>query len=224
MIIVKLISFVFCFVATVCFSVDLIQIDVGNDIKFTGPLFMDSTEYVNNTNHGTHMALALNDELKKQKSKPVYAKQLAWKYLENSRSALLNLFIEALNEGPKVLSLSFGGKDYDYLEDALLQTLAINDVVIVAAAGNDGGGRRYYPANYRNKCIISVGTTILGKKAKYSNDAQVWLEYNELDPHGTSASTARMAGIILQIRRANPKFSCEDTVVFARTLYGKIKK
>jgi len=185
---------------------------------------MDKTDYVDKTNHGTHMALALNDELRIQKSKPVEAKQLVWKYSITSGKQLLSLFAEAISESPKVLSLSFGGTTKDILEEALLEVMAANDIVIVAAAGNDGGGKRYYPANYRNRCILSVGTTMQGKKTSYSNDAQVWLEYNELDPHGTSASTARMAGIVLQIRRANPKFSCEDTVVFARTLYGKIKK
>ena len=205
-------------------AIDIIQVDVGNSINFTGILNMPATELVNPNNHGTDMAKALQSELKIQKSKPVDAKQLVWEHGPFGRSSLIQALAEAIYEHPKVLSLSYGGSRMDSLEEAILITHAVNDTVIVAAAGNQGGGREYYPANYTNSCILSVGTTIDGKKADYSNHADVWLEYNPKDPSGTSASTARMAGIVLQLRRNYPYYKCDKIVLTMRMLYGSLKK
>lgn len=222
MTIVKLISFfVLCLPI---FAVDIIQIDVGNEKNFFGVLTMVANDKTHYSRHGTLMAEALEDELKKQLSKPASAKQLFWDYDNNPRLSLLLNLSKVIKEKPKVLSLSLGGKTYDAIEDSILDKIAENNTVIVAAAGNDGGGKKYYPANYRNNCILSVGTTVDKRKASYSNDAMVWLEYNEKDPKGTSSSTARMAAIVLQIIRGNPKLSCKDIVLTTRMLYGKLKK
>ena len=222
MIILKLISFiVFCLPV---FAVDIVQIDVGNEKNFTGILDMRPNDKTHKSRHGTYMAEALEDELKHQRSKPATAKQLLWDYDISPRTSLLFNLSKVVKEKPRVLSLSLGGKIYDELEAILIDKIADNDVVIVAAAGNSGGGKQYYPANYKNPCILSVGTTVNKKRADYSNDAMVWLEYNEKDPKGTSSSTARMAAIVLQIRRSEPKASCSDIVLTMRMLYGTIKK
>jgi hypothetical protein len=218
----KLISLFF--VCNLAFSVELIQVDVGNAIDFSGPLIMKKTEKVNECNHGTDMASALNDELIKQKSKPVIAKQIVWDLDYNPRKSVLTALLEAYKEEPKVLSLSFGGRNYDPTEEAYIAANTLNDTVVVAAAGNDGGGTTYYPANYKNKCILSVGTSFKGNKADFSNNGAVWLEYNPKDARGTSASTARMAAIVLQIRRQNPSFKCADVVLTMKMLYGRIQK
>ena len=218
----KLISFfILCLPV---FAVDIVQIDVGNEKNFTGILTMPANHKTHSSKHGTYMAQALEDELKHQRSKPVTAKQFLWDYENSPRTSLLLNLAKVVKEKPKVLSLSLGGKIYDELEEIILDEIANSDVVIVAAAGNSGGGRQYYPANYKNRCILSVGTTVDKRRADYSNDAMIWLEYNEKDPKGTSSSTARMAAIVLQIRRGEPKATCEEIVLTMRMLYGTIKK
>lgn len=212
----------FLLIANTIFAIDLIQIDVGNSINFDGILKMPANEVIIKNMHGTHMALALADELKIQRSKQVVAKQLYWDYYGNTRGSMVKALVESLKEKPQVLSLSYGGSYRDPIEEALLNFHASDDVVIVAAAGNEGGGREYYPANYNNRCILSVGTLQNGKKTSYSNHADVYLEYNKMDPTGTSASTARMAGIVLQLRRNHPDFKCNKIVLTAKMLYGKL--
>lgn len=217
----KLISLLL--LCNVAVGIDLIQVDVGNAIDFKDAVLeMDSTDKIDVTGHGTHMAIALHDELKIQRSKKVIAKQIVWEY--GNPNSLLPALQQSLKEEPKVLSLSYGGKYKNALEEGLIFANTLNDTVVVAAAGNEGGGRRFYPANYSNSCILNVGTTQNGSKAYYSNDADVWLEYNPKDPTGTSASTARMAAIVLQYRRNFPEYTCDRIVLTVRMLYGKIKK
>ena len=223
MTIVKLISLV-ALLSNFVFAYDIIQIDVGNTIDFTGILEMKHNERAHKNSHGTLMAKALEDELKHQRSKPVKAKQIFWDHEINPRQSLLQALVEAYEDSPKVLSLSLGGKYFDMLEEALITVNTLNDTVVVAAAGNNGGGTIYYPANYDNPCILSVGTTENGRRTEYSNTGKAWLEYNKKDPKGTSSSTARMAGIVLQIRRQNPEMNCKDVVLTMRMLYGKVKK
>jgi len=219
MTIVKLISLLL--ICGTVFATDLIQVDVGNKIKFTGVLNMSVTENQTSLNHGTQMALALEDELKIQHSKPVYAKQLVW---DLSGFSLIRALSKALDSNPKVLSLSYSGEIPNFTEEAVLMAHRLNDTVIVVAAGNKGNDEIQFPSGYDNPCILSVGTTIDGVRAVYSNKGKVWLDYNPKDPSGTSASTARMAGIVLQLRRNHPQFTCDKIVLTARMLYGKVKR
>lgn len=221
MTIAKLISLVlFC---SQLYAVELVQIDVGNAINFNSVLVMKPTDDVDISNHGTHMALALENELKEINSKPVIAKQVTWKLASNFAETIVKAMKEALEENPKVISLSYGGVKGNLVEEAFMTAFASIDTVIVAAAGNEGGGKKYFPANYNNPCILSVGTKLDGHKASYSNDANSWLEYHYGDPPGTSASTARMAARVLQIRRKNPNMSCDKVVLTMKMLYGRIK-
>lgn len=210
---------VILFLAGNLYATDLVQVDVGTARTFTGVLNMKATKVVDPSNHGTHMAVALEDELINQNSKPVDAVQVIWdRFNQNS---LIPALETALTFRPRILSLSYGGGLMNDEEEKLLRLHAqLNDTLIVAAAGNNGGGRKYYPANYNNPCIISVGTRIKGIKASYSNDAVVWVEQNHSDPIGTSASTARMAGIALQLRRNYPTASCSKIGAILSILYG----
>lgn len=211
--------FLSLFVCAFSFALDIGQVDVGNSKRFTGQFNMEPTAYVHASEHGTNMAMGMADELQRWHSAPVYAKQYTWRYPATDQSIAQALF-EALSDTPKVVSLSFGGPTKSTLEEAILISMALLDVVIVASAGNDGGGRKFYPANYPNKCVLSVGTTVKGWRASYSNDADSWLEYNPKDPHGTSSSTARMAAIALQYRRRYPELSCSQIVTMLRKDYG----
>lgn len=207
-------------ISILALAIDIVQIDVGTSKTFSGVLNLKRTELVHESEHGTHMATALESELKKQRSRRVDAVQFVWDYKGHSRHSLLATYIKAVKAEPKIVSISMGGPVPDPLEEAYLYALFLSDTVIVAAAGNNGGGRQYFPANYKNPCIVNVGTRFAGKKASYSNDADTWLEYNMEDPAGTSASAARMAAIALQIRRQNPQLSCDKVVLTLQMLYG----
>lgn len=219
MTIVKLISIIlFC---NLLYATDIVQIDTGNVLNFSGVLNMSKNEEYDSCLHGTDMALGLEDELKILKSKPVDAKQFVWK--PGSFKSMIDALRQSYKEKPKVLSLSFGGGMPNQLEEAILMLHAMDDTVIVASAGNEGNDEPYYPANYYNPCILSVGTTKKGIKTSYSNHAKVYLEYNKKDPEGTSSSAARMAGIVLKFRRDNPKLSCKKVVHAMQMFYGKLK-
>jgi subtilisin family serine protease len=219
MTIVKLISLLL--ICSQLRAVELVQIDTGNAVEFSGVLNMKRNEEYDSCLHGTDMAMGLEDELKNIKSKPVDAKQFVWK--PGSFKSMIDALRQAYDEKPKVLSLSFGGGVPNQLEESVLILHSMNDTVIVAAAGNEGNDEPYYPANYYNQCILSVGTTKNGVKTSYSNHAKVYLEYNKKDPEGTSSSTARMAGIVLKFRRDNPKLSCKKVVHAMQMFYGKLK-
>lgn len=203
------------------YAVELVQIDTGNVIEFSGILNMKKNEDYDPCLHGTDMAIGLEDQLKLLKSKPVIAKQFVWK--PGSFKSMVIAMKDSYEEKPRVLSLSYGGGIPNSLEEALLTLYAIDDTVIVAAAGNEGNDEPYFPASYPNPCILTVGTTKNGKKTNYSNHAKVYLEYNKKDPEGTSSSTARMAAIVLQFRRDNPTMSCKKVVNAMQMFYGKLK-
>lgn len=219
MTIAKLISLVL--ICGQLYATDIVQVDTGNVLNFSGVLNMKKNEEYHPNLHGTDMAMGLEDELKNIKSKPVSAKQFVWK--PGSFKSMIDALRQAYDEKPKVLSLSFGGNVPNQLEESILILYTLNDTVIVAAAGNEGNDEPYYPANYYNPCILSVGTTKNGIKTSYSNHAKVYLEYNKKDPEGTSSSTARMAAIVLQFRRDNPMMSCKKVVNAMQMFYGKLK-
>lgn len=211
----------FIFHVAICaLAVDIIQVDVGNSVSYTGRLNMRKNSYVHPSNHGTDMARSLKNQLDLLNSKPVDAEQITWQPGPQFKMPLLAALHESLTRSVKVLSLSYGGIIVLEEEKAILEEFANRDVVMVAAAGNAGGGRLFYPANYKNKCILSVGTLFNGVRAPFSNDADSWLEYVRGDAVGTSASAARMAGIVLQYKRKYPKHSCDQIVKLVKQNFG----
>ena len=213
--------FIFYFhIAVLALGLDVIQIDVGNAIEFTGDFNMPANWFVHPSKHGTAMALSLKDQAQKLQLAPIYAEQVLWIPGRGFEMTIIKALQLAHLRGTRVLSLSYGGGIPIPSEFLLLKQFAESDTVIVAAAGNNGGGRIYYPANYPNPCMISVGTLVNGVKASYSNDADTWIEYVPGDMPGTSASTARMGAVALAYRFAYPQHSCKEIVKIIKQTFG----
>ncbi len=123
----------------------------------------------------------------------------------------------ALNNGARVMSLSWGSETgSDFLENAL-DYASSKDLIIVAAAGNEPTGKPVYPAAYSS--VIGVGALEPGGKAwensNYGSFVMLYAPGFATLPvgykgspgtyAGTSISTAFTANIIADYLSLNPK-------------------
>ncbi len=155
----------------------------------------------------------------------------------------------AVNEGAKVINMSYGGYNFDQLELEAIQYANTNGVLIVASAGNDGNDNDripYYPASYDLENIIAVAAHGPGGKlAPFSNygvqsvdlaapgvqiysctagsdeDYEIW--------DGTSAATSFVTGTAALIWSAFPDASMQEvreriirSAVPVEALQGKV--
>ena len=133
-----------------------------------------------------------------------------------SNFALIESIDFALNNGARVMSLSWGSEiRSDFLENTL-DYASSKDLIIVAAAGNEPTGKPVYPAAYSS--VIGIGALEPGGKAwKNSNYgsfvmlyapgfAALPVGYNGSPGTyaGTSISTAFTANIIADYLSLNP--------------------
>jgi len=65
--------------------------------------------------------------------------------------------VYAINQGARVISMSFGSKSYSQTFQNLINEATANGVIFVAAAGNDNDEVKFYPAAFDN--VISVAST-----------------------------------------------------------------
>ncbi|MEM4704556.1 MAG: S8 family serine peptidase [Candidatus Bathyarchaeia archaeon] len=87
---------------------------------------------------------------------------------------LANAIVHAVDQGAKILSLSWGSYFYsNVIHDAIKYAYA-HDVLVVAAAGNDGTTLRHYPASYPEVISVSA-TTSADLRASWSNYGN-WIE------------------------------------------------
>ena len=79
----------------------------------------------------------------------------------------------AVDDGCKILNLSYGGSGYSQLEADAYNLLGGHDVLLIAAAGNEANNNDQspsYPASYAAACIISVAAQDrTGGLASFSN-------------------------------------------------------
>lgn len=75
----------------------------------------------------------------------------------------------AVENGAKVVSMSYGGPSYSSVEEAVYSGIADQGVILMAAAGNDGKKDQLsYPGGYRG--VISVGSLNSdGNRSDFSN-------------------------------------------------------
>lgn len=73
----------------------------------------------------------------------------------------------AINNGAKVVSMSYGGPNYSSYDNSVFQTAANNGVILIAAAGNEGDEENYisYPGGYAS--VISVASVNADGKLSY---------------------------------------------------------
>ncbi len=73
--------------------------------------------------------------------------------------------IYCVDNGAKVISLSYGGPGYSSYEQSVITNAWNNGVIVFASAGNEGNTAPRYPASYEN--VISVAATGQGDVAAY---------------------------------------------------------
>jgi len=199
-------------------ATDLVQIDVGNTITYSGQLNMKANSAKNIQTHGTAMAKALSLQLAKLHAPSVEAKQVVFDL--NDSDSYLGAYAEALKEKPLVVSISLAGFGRSSIEEKAVLSLTSIDTLLIVASGNQGNAVKMYPASYLHPCIISVGTLKNGVIANYSNAAHIYLEEDPADQPGTSSSASRMGAIAVFIRKKHPFARCYEVADGLKSVFG----
>jgi subtilisin family serine protease len=82
----------------------------------------------------------------------------------------------AVNNGAKIINMSFGSDEYDAALEAAIETAYSNNVIMLASSGNEGEDTLNYPAKYDE--VISVGATGKEDKLDKHNDI-MYSNYNQ---------------------------------------------
>lgn len=137
----------------------------------------DNNPHVNvsdNLNHGTHCAGIIGARSNNNigiASIGYNVKLMVLKCGRNGQSFIYNPYeaVEyAINNGARVLSMSWGGGSYSAVYQSLFDLAYQRNIVCVAAAGNSNTNIPMYPAAYNY--VISVGsTTSTDSKSGFSN-------------------------------------------------------
>jgi len=197
---------------------DLVQIDVGNTVTYSGQLNMKANSAKNKQPHGTAMAKALSLQLAKLHAPSVEAKQVVFDL--NDSDSYLRAYAETLKEKPLVVSISLAGFGRTSIEEKAVLSLTSIDTLLIVASGNQGNAVKMYPASYEHPCIVSVGTLKNGAIANYSNTAQTYLEQDPEDQPGTSSSAARMGAVAVVIRKMHPFARCYEVADGLKLVFG----
>ncbi len=197
---------------------DLVQIDVGNTVTYSGQLNMKANSAKNKQPHGTAMAKALSLQLAKLHAPSVEAKQVVFDL--NDSDSYLGAYAETLKEKPLVVSISLAGFGRSSIEEKAVLSLTSIDTLLIVASGNQGNAVKMYPASYLHPCIVSVGTLKNGAIANYSNAAHIYLEQDPEDQPGTSSSAARMGAVAVFIRKMHPFARCYEVADGLKLVFG----
>jgi len=161
-------------------KLDLIQIDTGNKITRKSKLHMPKTKTVHV--HGNDMATVLENELNNiDPHFPVQARQELFKYPMGDMDDWYQTLENAIEDAPKVISMSLSGEIPYKIEKYMMQQgVKVHDILFLVAAGNRGPKSTVYPSQYKIDCLLSVGTKKKSKKIKNSGTGDIYME--EIDP------------------------------------------
>lgn len=194
---------------------DIVQVDTGL-LPGTKPSFEGPREALHP--HGTMMAEAADKQAVIEKlSLRNYQSGCIFSQKQGTCTEEVMALILAETLAPRVISISLQGRYSIPQESLVIKRVQSRGILVVAAAGNDRGLSASYPAAYGGSCMLSVGTTIKGVRAPYSNLGEIWLEQVG-DEQGTSFSTARMA--VIAVKYMNKGMKCSEVKKILVSKYG----
>ncbi len=191
-------------------------------IKGTFDALDPENQTIDPVGHGTQMALVASGQVAPMgdNTGPFSAPVLSIRAFDDngftSNTVLMRSIDHALENGAKVLSLSWGSENPSAFLESAVKYAASKGLIVVAAAGNSPTGKPVYPAAYDPVIAVSALSPD-GKKWSRSNYGDfVDLAApgfaslpvgSKADPGtyaGTSISTAFLAGKIAEYLRKNP--------------------
>ncbi len=201
-------------VAVVDTGVDYNHPDLRTNYVSYGYDWVDNdADPMDDNGHGTHcagvIAAVLNNSI--GIAGLVQVRLMAEKGLDfngnGKESDLANAIIHAVDQGAKIISMSWGGYDESTLIHDAIRYAYDHQVLLVAAAGNDATNQKMYPAAYAE--VIGVTATDRDDSPAWFTNYGNWVElaapgvdiFSTL-PHsrygylsGTSMATPHVAGV-----------------------------
>lgn len=136
---------------------------------------------MDNNGHGTHVAGIIASEMNDEGVVGICpsCKIMALRAADDSGDLVTVDVVDAVNyaidNGARIISMSFGGNEFDNLFNETLSEAYNEGIILVASAGNDGEDRVAYPANY--SFVIAVGNTKtndkLSSNSNYGKEVEI---------------------------------------------------
>jgi subtilisin family serine protease len=186
----------------------------SNGIDDDGNGFIDdhtAWDFANNDNiaqdtngHGTHIAGIITQDLNPASDIKIMALQF---YSEKNTTkqniiSTAKAIRYAVDNGADIINYSAGGSEASDIEKEALNYAEDNGVLVIAAAGNDNSNndyRPYYPADYYNKNIISVGSLTQQKRKVASSNfgsksVDIFAPGKDIESYGLNNRKIKLTG------------------------------
>lgn len=154
--------------------------------------------------HGTHIAGIITQDLNPKSD----IKIMVLQFYSEKNSTKQNILSTArairyaVDNGAHIINYSAGGSDASDIEKEALNYAEDNGVLVIAAAGNDNSNndyRPYYPADYYNKNIISVGSLTQQKRKVASSNfgnksVDIFAPGKDIESYGLNNKKIKLTG------------------------------